>query len=484
MRICLMIFSIQTQVATALFDCGWDEPKAIELLIEEGGGLGLASWEKTEMKKKKKSAMSNRDKSRDENRDSGSEKEDWDTDNFDPTTSRREPQQLLAGDSRDCAKNQELPRFKPVGRAWMTNPARGDWSGGAGLGGDQRWKHQQQLENEINFADGSGRGGGGGGMGLVGCEKSKPELTDIQKRQNLSKITQGGLKAVTSCAIKKKVGGGPNILMSFTKRFKEIQRLQIKDLEKKDLWKNLQRKLRKYYFSYFKNLNEDIAPYLNEILSYVFSEKCELRQAFVINLILDIQELLKISKCKGISTFNNYHEYYSRTLNDIHRLCHGLNSKVLVTKLQIVLCDVLLLRNKGREKDMMPNVSYIIKQDLCLIQQEVFNILKKDLSLNGVTVLDLKNVTVYCLLSHDFQKAFFFDAEGLSLEANIQEISLLRRKEVYYISIKGKYSLLSNIEICKDVLLHPLFQTPDILGPPLLSSWAVNFFSLDYINSG
>jgi hypothetical protein len=127
-----MIFSIQIQVATALFDCGWEEPKAIELLIEEGGGLGLASWEKTEMKKKKKPAMSNRDKSRDENRDSGSEKEDWDTDNFDPTKSRREPQQLLAGDSRDWAKNQELPRSKRVGRAWMTNPARGDCAEKAG----------------------------------------------------------------------------------------------------------------------------------------------------------------------------------------------------------------------------------------------------------------------------------------------------------------------------------------------------------------
>merc|ERR1712080_348300 len=34
----------EDEVGTALFDCGWDETKAIELLIEEGG---LGSWEET-----------------------------------------------------------------------------------------------------------------------------------------------------------------------------------------------------------------------------------------------------------------------------------------------------------------------------------------------------------------------------------------------------------------------------------------------------
>merc|ERR1711936_971999 len=43
----------EDEVATALFDCTWDETKAIELLLEGGGSGG--SWEETGKKKKKKS---------------------------------------------------------------------------------------------------------------------------------------------------------------------------------------------------------------------------------------------------------------------------------------------------------------------------------------------------------------------------------------------------------------------------------------------
>merc|ERR1712127_225233 len=37
----------EDEVATALFDCGWDATKAIEMLLEEGGAETLGSWEET-----------------------------------------------------------------------------------------------------------------------------------------------------------------------------------------------------------------------------------------------------------------------------------------------------------------------------------------------------------------------------------------------------------------------------------------------------
>merc|ERR1712076_214911 len=37
----------EDEVATALFDCGWDAARAIDMLLEEGGADGMGSWEET-----------------------------------------------------------------------------------------------------------------------------------------------------------------------------------------------------------------------------------------------------------------------------------------------------------------------------------------------------------------------------------------------------------------------------------------------------
>merc|ERR1712223_2154981 len=44
----------EDEVATALFDAGWDENKAVELLLEDGDHL--SAWEETGKKKKTKKA--------------------------------------------------------------------------------------------------------------------------------------------------------------------------------------------------------------------------------------------------------------------------------------------------------------------------------------------------------------------------------------------------------------------------------------------
>ena len=39
----------EDEVATALFDCGWDAARAIDMLLEEGGADGMGSWEAIKM---------------------------------------------------------------------------------------------------------------------------------------------------------------------------------------------------------------------------------------------------------------------------------------------------------------------------------------------------------------------------------------------------------------------------------------------------
>lgn len=127
----------EDEVATALFDCGWDEQRAIELLLEEGGDLG--SWEETGKKKKKKQDKEDKD---------GKENEDWDTDNFDPRQD---------GDNRDKSRGRGPPRFK-----------RGGSSAPGGGRQDDLWKNKEWQENEKNFEGGRGRGGGRGARGSRG----------------------------------------------------------------------------------------------------------------------------------------------------------------------------------------------------------------------------------------------------------------------------------------------------------------------------
>ena len=127
----------EDEVATALFDCSWDEQRAIEMLLEDGGDLG--SWEETGKKKKKKQDKEDKE---------GKENEDWDTDNFEPRTD---------GDNRDKSRGRGPPRFK-----------RGGGAGAPGGGGRQDgdlWKNKEWQENEKNFEGGRGRGGRGAGRG-------------------------------------------------------------------------------------------------------------------------------------------------------------------------------------------------------------------------------------------------------------------------------------------------------------------------------
>ena len=118
----------EDDVATALFDCNWDETKAVELLLDDSAGFG--SWEETGKKKTKKS---DKDEASRENEDLN--------DDFDPTNS----------DSRERSRNRGPPRLR-------NNRGSSNQAGGRG---DSDWKHRENQENERNFEGGRGRGGRG-----------------------------------------------------------------------------------------------------------------------------------------------------------------------------------------------------------------------------------------------------------------------------------------------------------------------------------
>jgi len=129
----------EDEVATALFDCGWDPTKAIEMLLDEGGTGGMGSWEETGKKKKKKNQ---------EEEKAGKENEDW-NDEFDPNNK--------FDDNRERSRQRAPPRLRN----------RGGGSQGVSREEQGAWKQRENQENDRNNFEG-GRGRGRGGLGPRG----------------------------------------------------------------------------------------------------------------------------------------------------------------------------------------------------------------------------------------------------------------------------------------------------------------------------
>ena len=130
----------EDEVATALFDCGWDAARAIDMLLEEGGADGMGSWEETGKKKKKKNV--------EEEKSAGKENEDW-NDDFDPNNK--------FDDNRERSRQRGPPRLRSRG------------GGGQGMTREEQgnWKARENQENDRNNYEG-GRGRGRGGLARGG----------------------------------------------------------------------------------------------------------------------------------------------------------------------------------------------------------------------------------------------------------------------------------------------------------------------------
>lgn len=151
----------EDEVATALFDAGWDESRAVELLLEDGDHL--SAWEETGKKKKSKKSAND-------------DKDEWDNDNDGFQEASREksrgrgPPRMRRGGGnnkgRDHAENGG-EQVVPSGGRGSGGPRRGDLPprrGGRGGGGAGRGGFSgRQAPGGPNGVpkDGPGRGDGG-----------------------------------------------------------------------------------------------------------------------------------------------------------------------------------------------------------------------------------------------------------------------------------------------------------------------------------
>lgn len=119
----------EDEVATALFDAGWDQNRAVELLLEGG----MSAWEETGKKKKKKQPA-----------EDNNNKDDWD-----------ESGENGAQEPRDRnARQRGPPRLRRGGRE-----GRGGSRGGGGGGGRDGGERHHDFHHNDAFEGASGAGG-------------------------------------------------------------------------------------------------------------------------------------------------------------------------------------------------------------------------------------------------------------------------------------------------------------------------------------
>jgi hypothetical protein len=207
--------------------------------------------------------------------------------------------------------------------------------------------------------------------------------------------------------------------------------------QEKNCWKKIQSNIRKQFFSDIKHIDGSLEPIFHELLTFLSSETSELLKVFIVDLALDIQELLKASVCKQKTCLRSQCVYFLTVFHTVYDQCTNLLLKFKLTQLKIVVYDCLTY-NDQKEPDNFTDVAYVIKNNMENISEELFNIMKKDCV--GIVVYDLEDRRVHGLFTSDFQDSVFFSEDGMVLEANISDIYLLQRRELYYIAIKGNFS--------------------------------------------
>jgi hypothetical protein len=248
------------------------------------------------------------------------------------------------------------------------------------------------------------------------------------------------------CEPTKNRGGSYSATVIMQKLEEKWTRLSIgiEEWQQTNCWKKIQSNVRKQFFSDIKHLDCSFEPIFHLLLQFLSSETSELLKVLVADLVLDIQELLKSSICKQATCLRSQSGFFLTVFRSVYGQCKNILLKFKLIQMKILFYDCLTY-NDGNEPDNFSDVAYIIKNNIANVSEELFKIMKKDSV--GIIVSDLEDRIVYGLFTSDFQQAIFFSEDGFVSEAKIGDISLLQRKELFYIALKGNFSviLVSNL---------------------------------------
>jgi hypothetical protein len=229
----------------------------------------------------------------------------------------------------------------------------------------------------------------------------------------------------------------------------EDLRKEYEDLEKKICeGKNVNsREERKRFFKRIKQSSGSCLTSILEMLSNILlSDTSQLLRSLIFDQILDIQELVKASICRGIT--RNFKNVLPANLDFLYQKCKTLTNKVKLTALKFVISDWITFT----DVEIMPQLANVtllhtIDTHYTLHTTDpiegIFKVIQEDTALQGITVLSLQNETVFCIFDTEEDEVIFFNNTRILFETKLNQIKVVKRKEVFYISNKGKNNVLS-----------------------------------------
>ncbi len=193
---------------------------------------------------------------------------------------------------------------------------------------------------------------------------------------------------------------------------------------------------RKDIFKTVKRYGESLVPVLDTVFDALLLDNDEHLTNYLLDVLLDMQELLKASICKGRTILHDISQCYDAQLDFLYKKFLSISNKVKLTAVKIAMYDCFTYDGSGK---YMPEVAYVSSNELLHPVEEIFNIMVKDKKLHGQTLLSLENEVVFSIFSEDLSKVVFFNQKlGIILETKVEKITVLQRKDLLYIAHRGK----------------------------------------------
>lgn len=189
-------------------------------------------------------------------------------------------------------------------------------------------------------------------------------------------------------------------------------------------------KQRKNFFSKTKRLEGSLEPILLACFEILSSDYSEIIKILAADNILDIQEVLKKSICKGTTLLGEKSVLSSQRLNIIYNECQSLTLKFKITALKIVMEECFSFKKKFH---IFPDVD----EEIPSCVEEILKIMTRNNQLHKVIILDMTDEKTFAIFDSKYEKVLFLKTSGIVLETAVQDIKRLRRGDLSYLCIQG-----------------------------------------------
>jgi hypothetical protein len=187
---------------------------------------------------------------------------------------------------------------------------------------------------------------------------------------------------------------------------------------------------RKRLFSKLKKQRElSLEPILDKLVQLLLTDQPSGMKHFIYDHIFDVQEIIKTSICNGWTDLKVKSNHYIQAVDLLSVQSTALHLKWKACTLKLVINTFLTCDVEDDDDEMNLELQ---------ASEMIYNMMKQDVSLCGLTVLDEKNEKAYAIFDSQLKEMILFDQSGFTFETAVNNLNLIPRKDLVYFCRKGK----------------------------------------------